>query len=162
MTSQAHGATALTRLHWLGYTLPPQNPGKEKYAPCQWVGAGFHVSGQLPYVDGKLPAQGILGRDVGMEQAEELARLAALNALAVAASAVGDLERLRVVQMMVFVASTPEFGEQWKVADAASALLLDVLGDNGQHARTAIGVAGLPSNSPVEIQMVCTTVPADG
>lgn len=161
MTSGMHEATALARLNRLGYTLPPQRPSREKYAPYQRVGSSIHVSGQLPYVDGTLPARGVLGRDVSMEQAEELARLAALNSLAVAASAVGGLERLRVAQMMVFVASTAEFGEQWKVADAASALLLDVLGDNGQHARTAIGVAGLPSNSPVEIQMVCTTVGAD-
>ena len=92
------------------------------------------------------------------ETARELARQAALNALAVAAEAVGDLDRVRIVQMLVFVASTPEFGEQSRVADAASDLLVEVLGENGRHARTAIGVAGLPRNSPVEIQMVCTAV----
>ena len=88
--------------------------------------------------------------------AASLARHAALNALAVAADAVGDLDRVRIVQMLVFVASTPEFGDQSKVADAASELLIDLLGENGRHARTAIGVASLPRNSPVEIQMVCT------
>jgi enamine deaminase RidA (YjgF/YER057c/UK114 family) len=87
-----------------------------------------------------------------------LARHAALNALAVAADAVGGLDQVRIVQMLVFVASTPEFGLQSKVADAASELLVDVLGENGRHARTAIGVASLPLNTPVEIQMVCTTV----
>ena len=65
-------------------------------------------------------------------------------------------DRVRIVQMLVFTASTPEFGLQSKVADAASELLVDVLGKNGRHARTAIGVASLPRNSPVEIQMVCT------
>src|SRR5215217_5897845 len=85
-------------------------------------------------------------------------RHAALNALAVAADAVGGLDQVRIVQMLVFVASTPEFGQQSNVADAASELLLHVLGENGRDARTAIGVAGLPRNSPVEIQMVCTTV----
>jgi enamine deaminase RidA (YjgF/YER057c/UK114 family) len=93
-----------------------------------------------------------------METGRELARQAVLNALAVAADAVGDLDRVRIVQMLVFVASTPEFGEQSRVADAASELLVEVLGENGRHARTAIGVAGLPRNSPVEIQMICTAV----
>jgi enamine deaminase RidA (YjgF/YER057c/UK114 family) len=92
---------------------------------------------------------------VSVEEGQELARIAALNAVAVAAAAVGDLERVRVVQMLVFVASDANFGEQSKVADGASELLLSVLGDQGRHARTAIGVAGLPRNSPVEIQMVC-------
>jgi enamine deaminase RidA (YjgF/YER057c/UK114 family) len=109
----------------------------------------------LPYVNSELPGQGVVGRDVSVSQAQELARLAALNALSVATAAVGELERVRIVQMLVFVASTPEFGEQSTVADAASELLLTVLGDNGRHARTAIGVACLPRNSPVEIQMVC-------
>jgi hypothetical protein len=72
--------------------------------------------------------------------------------------AVGDLDRVGIVQMLVFVASTPELGEQARAADAASDLLVEVLGENGRHARTAIGVAGLPRNSPVEIQMVCTAV----
>jgi enamine deaminase RidA (YjgF/YER057c/UK114 family) len=100
--------------------------------------------------------QGVLGRDVDLEAGRGLARQAALNALAVAAEAVGGLDKVRIVQMLVFVASTPEFGLQSKVADAASELLVDVLGENGWHARTAIGVASLPLNSPVEIQMVCT------
>jgi enamine deaminase RidA (YjgF/YER057c/UK114 family) len=68
------------------------------------------------------------------------------------------LDQVRMVQMLVFVASTPEFGVQSDVADAASQLLIDVLGENGRHARTAIGVAGSPRNSPVEIQMICTAV----
>jgi enamine deaminase RidA (YjgF/YER057c/UK114 family) len=97
-----------------------------------------------------------VGRDIDLETARALARRAALHALAVAADAVGELDRVRIVQVLVFVASTPEFGQQSQVADAASELLVDVLGENGRHARTAIGVAGLPRNSPVEIQMVCT------
>ena len=114
------------------------------------------MAGQLPYSDGWLLGQGVLGRDVDLETGRGLARHAALNALAVAADAVGGLDQVRIVQMLVFVASTPEFGQQSKVADAASELLIDVLGENGRHARTAIGVASLPLNSPVEIQMVCT------
>jgi enamine deaminase RidA (YjgF/YER057c/UK114 family) len=115
------------------------------------------VAGQLPYKDGVLLGEGILGRDIELETGRELARHAVLNCLAVAADAVGDLDRVRIVQMLVFVASTPEFGLQAKVADAASDLLVDVLGENGRHARTAIGVASLPLHTPVEIQMICTT-----
>ncbi|MEU0216697.1 RidA family protein [Streptomyces sp. NPDC006265] len=72
--------------------------------------------------------------------------------------AVGDLDRVRVVQMLVFVAGTPDFGEQSNVADAAGELLIEVLGENGRHARTSIGVAGLPLDTPVVIQMICTAV----
>jgi enamine deaminase RidA (YjgF/YER057c/UK114 family) len=158
MTTETTGATALARLQDLGYELPDAGPDDPKYAAYQRLDSSIHIAGQLPYVDGKLPAQGVLGRDVSVAQAQELARLAAINALSVAAAAVGALERVRVVQMLVFVASTPEFGDQSKVADGASELLSTVLGEHGRHARTAIGVAGLPRNSPVEIQMVCADV----
>jgi enamine deaminase RidA (YjgF/YER057c/UK114 family) len=122
------------------------------------VDASVHVAGQLPYQNDQLLGQGTVGRDVDVETGRELPRHAVLNALAVAADAVGGLDRVRIVQMLVFVASTPDFGEQSRVADAASELLIEVLGENGRHARTAIGVAGLPRNSPVEIQMICTAV----
>ena len=126
------------------------------YVHHRAVDSSIHISGQLPYKDGELLGQGIVGRDVELETAQELARHAVLNALAAAVQAVGDLDRVRIVQMLVFVASTPDFGLQSQVANAASELLIEVLGDNGRHARTAIGVAGLPRKSPVEIQMVCT------
>jgi enamine deaminase RidA (YjgF/YER057c/UK114 family) len=148
--------SALERLQALGLKLPTVGENT-KYVNHRRVDSSVHVAGQLPYKDGELLGQGTLGRDVELETARELARQAVLNALAVAADAVGGLDRVRIVQMLVFVASTPEFGDQSKVADAASELLIDVLGENGRHARTAIGVASLPRNSPVEIQMVCTT-----
>jgi enamine deaminase RidA (YjgF/YER057c/UK114 family) len=149
-----HTQRASDRLQALGLDLP--SPGSDsRYANHRTVDSSIYISGQLPYKDGELLRQGIVGRDIDVQTARRLARQAALNALAVAAQAVGDLDRVRIVQMLVFVASTPELGEQSRVADAASDLLLDVLGENGQHARTAIGVAGLPRNSPVEIQMVC-------
>ena len=148
--------TALQRLRALGLELPGVG-GDSKYVNHRRVDSSIYVAGQLPYKDGELQGQGTLGRDVEVETARDLARQAALNALAVAADAVGDLDSVRIVQMLVFVASTPEFGDQSLVADAASELLIEVLGENGRHARTAIGVAGLPRNSPVEIQMVCTT-----
>ncbi len=150
------GGSAVERLQALGLDLPSVG-GDSNYVNHRSVGSSIHVAGQLPYKDGELLGQGILGRDVEVEAARDLARQAALNALAVAADAAGGLDRVRIVQMLVFVASTPEFGQQSKVADAASQLLVDVLGEHGRHARTAIGVASLPRNSPVEIQMVCTT-----
>jgi enamine deaminase RidA (YjgF/YER057c/UK114 family) len=154
--TQTLGGSAEERLHALGLDLPSVG-GDSNYVNHRSVGSSIHVAGQLPYKDGELLGQGILGRDVDLETGRELARHAALNALAVASDAVGGLDRVRIVQMLVFVASTPEFGQQSKVADAASQLLVDVLGEHGRHARTAIGVASLPRNSPVEIQMVCTT-----
>lgn len=147
--------SASKRLQALGLELPAVGESST-YANHRTVDSSVYVAGQLPYKDGELLGQGILGRDVDVETARNLARQAALNALAVAADAVGGLDHVRLVQMLVFVASTPDFGQQSNVADAASDLLLDVLGENGRHARTAIGVAGLPRNSPVEIQMVCT------
>lgn len=147
--------SASERLQALGLRLPVV--GKDsKYANHRTVDSAVYVAGQLPYKDGELLGQGVLGRDVDLETARDLARQAALNALAVAADAVGGLDHVRIAQMLVFVASTPDFGQHSNVADAASDLLVDVLGENGRHARTAIGVAGLPRNSPIEIQMVCT------
>jgi enamine deaminase RidA (YjgF/YER057c/UK114 family) len=145
------------RLQALGLDLPEVGKSS-KYLNHRAIDSSVYVAGQLPYKDGELLGQGIVGRDVDLETARGLARHAALNVLAVAADAVGGLDQVRVVQMLVFVASTPDFGQQSNVADAASELLIDVLGEHGRHARTAIGVAGLPLNSPVEIQMVCTAV----
>jgi enamine deaminase RidA (YjgF/YER057c/UK114 family) len=162
-TQRSFGAvstgSASERLQALGLDLPNLS-ADTKYVNHRTVDSSIYISGQLPYKGGELLGQGIVGRDIEVQKARELARQAALNALAAAAQAVGDLDRVRIVQMLVFVASTPELGEQSRVADAASDLLLDVLGENGRHARTAIGVAGLPRNSPVEIQMVCTAVSA--
>jgi enamine deaminase RidA (YjgF/YER057c/UK114 family) len=157
MTTDLQSGSASERLEGLGLDLPAVG-ASAPYVNHRAVGSSIHVAGQLPYQDGELLGRGILGRDVDVETARPLARQAALNALAVAADAVGGLDRVRIVQMLVFVASTPDFGRQSDVADAASELLVDVLGENGHHARTAIGVAGLPRRSPVEIQMVCTAV----
>ena len=106
-------------------------------------------------MDGALPRTGKCGGALDTEAAQELARTAALNLLAVAGAAVdGDLDRLRLVKLTVFVASTPDFTEQHLVANGASLLLHDVLGDKGVHARSAVGVAVLPLDSPVEIEGV--------
>ena len=148
-------SSATERLQALGMELPAVG-SNTKYVNHRRVDSSIHVAGQLPYKNGELLGQGTLGRDVDLETGRELARHAVVNCLAVAADAVGGLDKVRIVQMLVFVASTPEFGQQSMVADAASDLLVDVLGENGLHARTAIGVASLPRTSPVEIQMVCS------
>jgi enamine deaminase RidA (YjgF/YER057c/UK114 family) len=152
--THTRSGSATERLQALGLNLPAV-PENSKYVNHRTLDASIYIAGQLPYKDGWLLGQGVVGRDIDVETARGLARHAAVNALAVAADAVGGLDRVRIVQMLVFVASTPELGEQSRVADAASDLLVEVLGENGRHARTAIGVAGLPLNSPVEIQMVC-------
>jgi len=152
---QEENRSVVQRLEALGLDLPVVDENAH-FLHHRRVDSSVYVAGQLPFKDGVLLGQGIVGRDVDLDTGRELARHAALNCLAVAADAVGGLDRVRIVQMLVFVASTPDFGLQSKVADAASDLLVEVLGENGRHARTATGVAGLPLNTPVEIQMVCT------
>ena len=149
------GASASDRLQALGLELPSL-ADNAYYVDHRAVDSSIHIAGQLPFKDGELLGTGVVGRDVDLETARELARHCALNCLAAAVQAVGDLDRVRIVQMLVFVASTPDFGLQSRVANADSDLLIGVLGENGRHARTAIGVSGLPLNTPVEIQMVCT------
>ncbi|MGN6404436.1 RidA family protein [Sinomonas sp.] len=151
------GETAAERLQALGLELPHLD-GNAYFVHHRAVGGSIHISGQLPYKDGVLLGQGVVGRDVDLETGKELARHAVLNCLAAAVQAVGDLDRVRIVQMLVFVASPADFGLQSQVANAASELLIEVLGEKGRHARTAIGVAGLPLNTPVEIQMIITAV----
>jgi len=134
----------------------PRVDDDPRYTNWRAAGSGqIHVSGQLPYRDGVLPTSGVVGQEVDVDTARVMMAQATLNALAVGAQAVGGIERLRVVQLLAFVLSAPGFGEQSRVADAGSELLVQVLGEHGRHARTAIGVAGLPRNSPVEVQLIC-------
>ena len=146
----------------LGLSLPviPDDPKYINWRSTQ--GGQIFISGQLPYRDGILPVTGSVSDRadadpdlVDIDTAREMMQQATLNALAVAADATGGLDRVRVVQLLVFVLSAPGFGQQSKVADAGSEMLVQVLGEEGRHARTAIGVAGLPRSSPVEVQMVC-------
>jgi enamine deaminase RidA (YjgF/YER057c/UK114 family) len=114
----------------------------------------LHVSGQLPYEQGQITIVGTVGGDVSLESAKEAARLCALNALATVAAELGGLDRVaQVLRMTGYVASTPEFGDHPAVIDAASAVLVEVLGDRGRHARSAIGVTSLPRRAAVEIEI---------
>lgn len=142
------------KLAELGLTLPEVVPPLAAYQPAVRSGAYVHTSGQLPMVEGKLPATGKVGADVTPEQAKELAATCALNALAAVKSVVGDLDRIaRVVKVVGFVASATDFTGQPAVVNGASELLGAVLGDRGVHARSAVGVAVLPLDAPVEVEI---------
>jgi enamine deaminase RidA (YjgF/YER057c/UK114 family) len=143
------------RLAELGLTLPPVTAPVAAYVPAVRTGTFVYVSGQLPVVDGKLPATGKVGDEVSAEDAAAMARTCALNALAAAASAAGGLERIRrIVKITGFVASAPGFAGQPQVINGASELFIAVFGEQGKHARSAVGVAELPLNAPVEVELI--------
>jgi enamine deaminase RidA (YjgF/YER057c/UK114 family) len=145
------------RLAELGLTLPNVAPPLAAYIPAVRSGDLVFTAGQLPFVDGKLPVIGHLGVDVEVEIGKDLARQCALNGLAaVAAILDGGIDDIvRVVKVVGFVASAPDFTGQPAVVNGASELLGEVLGDAGIHARSAVGVAVLPLGAPVEVELVC-------
>ena len=146
---------AAERLAALGLTLPPVAPPVAAYVPAVRTGAYVYTSGQLPTVNGKLPAVGKVGDEVSAQDAAGMARTCALNALAAAASAAGGLEAIRrIVKVTGFVASAPGFTGQPQVINGASELLIEVFGEEGKHARSAVGVAELPLNAPVEVELI--------
>ena len=122
--------------------------------PAVRTGNYIYVSGQLPTVDGKLQGEGKVGAEVTAEEAAGLARICALNALAAAASVAGGLDRIRIIKVLGFVASAPGFGNQPIVINGASELFLAVFGEEGKHARSAVGMAELPLNTPVEVELI--------
>ncbi|MEY2848353.1 MAG: hypothetical protein RI885_1018 [Actinomycetota bacterium] len=143
------------RLAELGLHLPVVAAPVAAYIPAVATGNLVYTSGQLPFIDGALPASGKVGTDVSAERARELASVCALNAIAAAASAIGSADRVtRVVKVTGFVASDPEFTGQPGVINGASELLGEVFGEAGVHARSAVGVAVLPLDSPVEVEVI--------
>jgi len=147
--------SATARLAELGLTLPAVAAPVAAYVPAVRTGNLVWTSGQLPFVDGALPATGKVGAEVEAGRAQELARTCALNALAAIAAEIGDLDRVqRVVKVVGFVASAPGFFGQPGVVNGASELLGQVFGDAGRHARSAVGVAVLPLDAPVEVEVV--------
>jgi enamine deaminase RidA (YjgF/YER057c/UK114 family) len=139
----------------LGLTLPEVTTPLAAYVPAVRTGSYVYSSGQLPLTDGKLLASGKVGAEVSVEEAVALARTCVLNALAAVASVAGGLAAVRrVVKVTGFVASAPGFTGQPLVMNGASELLIEVFGDAGRHARTAVGVAVLPLDAPVEVELI--------
>jgi enamine deaminase RidA (YjgF/YER057c/UK114 family) len=143
------------RLAELGLTVPAVAAPLAAYVPAVRDGDLVWTSGQLPFVDGKLSATGKVGADVEPDAAADLARICALNAIAAIKSEIGDLDLIeRVVKVVGYVASDPSFTGQPGVINGASNLIGEVFGDAGKHARSAVGVAVLPLDAPVEVEVV--------
>jgi enamine deaminase RidA (YjgF/YER057c/UK114 family) len=139
----------------LGLTLPETSNPLAAYIPAVQTGNLIFTSGQLPMVDGKLTHTGKVGAEVTAEDAKALAEICALNALAAIKMVIGDLEKIkRVVKVVGFVSSAPDFVGQPGVVNGASEFLGKVLGDKGIHARRAVGVAVLPLDAPVEVELI--------
>ncbi len=144
------------RLSELGLSVPAVAAPVAAYVPVIRDGNLVMTSGQLPLVDGKLPATGKVGAEVTPEDAAKLAETCALNAIAAVKSIVDDLDTVRVIKVVGFVASDPSFTGQPAVINGASELLAKAFGDKGAHARSAVGVAALPLDAPVEVEITCS------
>ena len=155
MASDAEG-----RLGELGVELPQVPAPAGAYVPATRTGNLIFTAGQLPFEGGELNLLGKVGDAVGVDEAREAARLCALNALAAAATQTGGLAGIsRIVKVTGFVASAPGFNDQPQVINGASEFLGEVFGDAGLHARSAVGVAELPMDAPVEVELVVEAAP---
>lgn len=147
--------SATSRIKELGITLPEVAKPAGAYVPAVQSGNLVFTAGQIPLVEGKLVATGKVGKEISVEQARDIARICALNALAAIKGVVGDLDRVKkVVKVVGFVASTADFTQQPQVVNGASELLEQIFGANGIHARSAVGVAVLPLDAPVEVELI--------
>lgn len=143
------------KLAELGIELPSVAAPVAAYVPAVTSGSHVWTSGQLPFIEGILPATGKVGAQVSAENATEYARIAALNALAAIKAEIGSLDRIkRVVKVVGFVASDPSFTGQPGVINGASNVLGEIFGEAGVHARSAVGVSVLPLDAPVEVELV--------
>lgn len=148
-------STVEARLAAAGHSLPEATTPLAAYVPAVLTGRYVYTSGQLPVVNGELIATGKVGVEIDPEQATALAERCALNAIAAIKSVLGDLDKVvRVVKVVGFVASDPNFSGQPAVMNGASNLLLKAFGEAGRHARSAVGVAVLPRNAPVEVEVI--------
>lgn len=139
----------------IGVTLPSPVAAVANYVPALRVGDMLYVSGQLPIGPEGLTLKGTLGAGVSVEEANAAARLCAINILAQARAAIGDLDKVvRVVKLVGFVASAADCGDQPKVVNGASDLMVEVFGEKGRHARSAVGVAALPLGATVEVEAI--------
>ena len=155
MTGVAGGATPEERLAALDLELPVVTPPLAAYVPAVRTGRYVYTAGQLPLVEGSLLMTGKVGAGVSADEGAALARVCALNALAAVASVAGGLSAVtRIVKVTGFVASAPDFTGQAQVINGASELLLEVFGEPGRHARSAVGMAVLPLDAPVEVELI--------
>jgi enamine deaminase RidA (YjgF/YER057c/UK114 family) len=153
---------AEARLAELGITLPDALPPFAAYVPAVRAGDLLFLSGQVPFRDGSLPRTGHVGDEVTPEHGAEEARFCVINLLAQVRAAAGSLDRVsRIVKLTVFVSSAPGFIGQPQVGNGASELLVEVFGEAGRHARSAVGVNELPLNAPVEVEAIVELVPTD-
>jgi len=144
-----------TRLAELGIEIPALATPAGAYVPYVVTGNLVFTAGQLPFTDGALPATGKVGLEISADDAKAYARTAALNALAAVQAAIGSLDRVtRVVKLVGFVASDTSFSGQPGVINGASEVLAEIFGEIGKHARSAVGVAVLPLDSPVEVELI--------
>ena len=152
--------SARARMAELGIELPQVVPPVASYVPAVQTGVYVYTAGQLPVVDGEMLATGKVGSAVSEELARECARACALNALAAVVSVVGDIDRIRrVVKVVGFVACDPDFAAHPAVVNGASDVLGEIFGEAGVHARSAVGVAALPKDAPVEVEMIVEVTP---
>ena len=143
-----------SRLKSAGVILPEVPKPVAAYVPAKKVGNLVFTAGQLPMVNGELISKGLLGQDVEIEEANKAARICTINALAAIKGVIGDLDQIQqIVRVVGYVASVPTFTQQPAVVNGASELLLEIFGDNGKHARSAVGMAVLPLNASVEIEL---------
>lgn len=139
----------------MGVELPAAAAPAASYVSFVQSGKLLFTAGQLPLAGGKLVSTGLVGRELDVAAAKQAARQCAINVLAQVKAATGDLEKIvRLVKITVFVASAPGFTEQHLVANGASDLLVEALGDRGRHARSAVGMAALPLDAPVEVEAI--------
>ena len=144
------------KLAELGLVVTEPNPSLGNFVPAVRAGGLLFVSGNLPRLpDGSMTATGKLGRELGVDEGYAAARQCAVNCLSAAKSIIGDLDKVeRVVKLLVLVNSDPEFDQQPAVGNGASDLLVELYGEAGRHARSAVGMAALPRGAPVEVEMV--------
>jgi enamine deaminase RidA (YjgF/YER057c/UK114 family) len=148
-------STPEERIRELGMELPEVVPPVASYVPTARTGALVYTAGQVPLVKGEFGVTGKVGAEVGAEEAAKQARICALNCVAALKAEVGELSRVvRIVKVVGFVASAPDFHGQPEVINGASDLLVEVFGDAGRHARSAVGVAVLPRDVPVEVELI--------
>ncbi len=138
----------------LGFSLPDAPKPVAAYIPAKQTGNLVFTAGQLPMVNGELISKGLLGQDVEIDEANKAARICTLNALAAIKGVIGDLDRIKqIVRVVGYVASVPTFTQQPAVVNGASEFLLELFGEKGKHARSAVGMAVLPLNASVEIEL---------